>query len=78
VPRSLAYPLRCRAVALYGDAGILDVTGLLRAWGQGDETALQQLVPLVYEQLRASARRYLARERPADSQDHRRTSLARR
>jgi|SRR4051812_13187581 len=41
----------------------VDVTGLLRAWGQGDETALQQLVPLVYEQLRASARRYMARER---------------
>jgi RNA polymerase sigma-70 factor (ECF subfamily) len=44
--------------------GSFDVTGLLRAWGQGDETALQQLVPLVYEQLRASARRYMARERP--------------
>jgi RNA polymerase sigma factor (TIGR02999 family) len=44
--------------------GSFDVTGLLRAWGQGDETALQQLVPLVYEQLRASARRHMARERP--------------
>jgi len=44
--------------------GSFDVTGLLRAWGQGDETALQQLVPLVYEQLRASAHRYMARERP--------------
>jgi len=41
-----------------------DVTGRLRAWGQGDERALQQLVSLEYEQLRASAHRYMARERP--------------
>jgi RNA polymerase sigma-70 factor (ECF subfamily) len=41
-----------------------DVTELLRAWGQGDETALQRLVPLVYEQLHSAARRYMAGERP--------------
>ena len=41
-----------------------DVTGLLQAWGQGNEEALQKLVPLVYEQLRAAARRYMVRERP--------------
>lgn len=41
-----------------------DVTGLLQAWGQGDEEALQKLIPLVYEQLRAAARRRMARERP--------------
>jgi len=40
-----------------------EVTRLLRAWGQGDESALQKLVPLVYEQLRAAARRYMAAER---------------
>jgi RNA polymerase sigma-70 factor, ECF subfamily len=40
-----------------------DVTGLLQAWGEGDEEALQKLVPLVYEQLRAAARRYMVRER---------------
>ena len=40
-----------------------DVTGLLVAWGQGDEEALQKLVPLVYEQLHAAARRYIAGER---------------
>jgi RNA polymerase sigma factor (TIGR02999 family) len=40
-----------------------DVTGLLQAWGRGDEEALQKLVPLVYEQLRAAARRYMLRER---------------
>jgi len=40
------------------------VTGLLQAWGQGDESALQKLIPLVYEQLRIAARRYMAGERP--------------
>jgi RNA polymerase sigma factor (TIGR02999 family) len=41
-----------------------EVTGLLQAWGQGDEEALQKLIPLLYEQLHAAARRYMARERP--------------
>ena len=41
-----------------------EVTGLLQAWGQGDEAALQKLVPLVYDQLHAAARRYMAGERP--------------
>ncbi len=41
-----------------------DVTALLKAWAQGDEAALQELVPLVYEQLHAAARRYMAGERP--------------
>src|SRR5215471_20716345 len=40
-----------------------EVTGLLQAWGRGEEEALQKLMPLVYEQLRAAARRYMARER---------------
>jgi RNA polymerase sigma factor (TIGR02999 family) len=41
-----------------------EVTGLLRAWGQGDESALERLVPLVYDQLHLAARRYMAAERP--------------
>jgi RNA polymerase sigma factor (TIGR02999 family) len=41
-----------------------DITGLLQAWGGGDDQALQRLVPLVYEELHAAARRYMARERP--------------
>src|SRR5215469_2698381 len=40
-----------------------EVTGLLQAWGRGDEEALQKLVPLVYEELHAAAGRYMARER---------------
>jgi RNA polymerase sigma factor (TIGR02999 family) len=41
-----------------------DVTGLLQAWGRGDEEALQKLMPVVYEQLHVAARRFMAGERP--------------
>jgi len=41
------------------------VTALLNAWGAGDQTALDRLVPLVYAELRRLARRYLRRERAA-------------
>ena len=41
-----------------------EVTGLLQKWGQGDEEALQKLIPLVYEELHAAASRYMAQERP--------------
>lgn len=41
-----------------------DVTALLRNWRQGDQGALEQLVPLVQGRLRKLAHAYLARERP--------------
>jgi RNA polymerase sigma factor (TIGR02999 family) len=41
----------------------VDVTRLLRAWSDGDEDALQKLMPLVYEALHSAARRYMAHER---------------
>jgi RNA polymerase sigma-70 factor, ECF subfamily len=40
-----------------------DVTALLRAWGDGDPTARDRLIPLVYDELRRRARSYLRRER---------------
>ena len=40
-----------------------DVTQLLLAWHEGDQTALNQLVPLVHDELRRIARRYMAGER---------------
>jgi RNA polymerase sigma factor (TIGR02999 family) len=40
------------------------VTDLLRRWRQGDSTALEKLLPLVYNELRRIARRQLRRERP--------------
>ena len=39
------------------------VTELLRAWGDGDEAALGELIPLVESELRRLARVYMARER---------------
>ena len=40
-----------------------DLTGLLRAWGRGDEAALHELIPLVERELNRIARRCLAGER---------------
>ena len=40
-----------------------DVTRLLRAWSEGDDTALARLVPLIEDELRRLARSYMARER---------------
>lgn len=39
------------------------VTELLRAWSGGDETAVEQLMPLVEAELRQVARAYMRRER---------------
>src|SRR5690349_10527611 len=41
-----------------------EITRLLQAWGEGDERALEQLMPLVYEELRQAAHWYMAREAP--------------
>ena len=40
------------------------VTKLLLAWSSGDERALEELLPVVYRELLAMARRYMAAERP--------------
>jgi RNA polymerase sigma factor (TIGR02999 family) len=40
------------------------VTGLLLAWNDGDESALEKLVPLVYQELHRLAKRQMQRERP--------------
>ena len=41
-----------------------EVTQLLVAWGSGDRGALDRLMPLVHNELRRLARRYMSRERP--------------
>ncbi len=41
-----------------------DVTQLLFAWSKGDETALERLIPVVYDELRRLARHYMSEERP--------------
>jgi RNA polymerase sigma factor (TIGR02999 family) len=43
-----------------------DITRLLVDWGNGDQAALDELIPLVYDELRRLAARYMRRE----SQDH--------
>jgi len=40
-----------------------EVTQLLLAWNQGDETALEKLIPLVYDELRRLAHHYMGGER---------------
>jgi RNA polymerase sigma factor (TIGR02999 family) len=39
--------------------GSAEITALIRAWGGGDQTALERLTPLVYDELRRIARRYM-------------------
>jgi RNA polymerase sigma-70 factor, ECF subfamily len=41
-----------------------EVTQLLVDWGNGNQAALDQLIPLVYTELRQLARRYMSRKRP--------------
>jgi RNA polymerase sigma factor (TIGR02999 family) len=41
-----------------------NITQLLVAWNGGDKAALDQLIPIVYDELRRQASRYLRQERP--------------
>jgi RNA polymerase sigma factor (TIGR02999 family) len=41
-----------------------DVTGLLKAWSSGNLNALEQLTPLVYDELRRIARRHMRQRSP--------------
>jgi RNA polymerase sigma factor (TIGR02999 family) len=41
-----------------------EVTLLLLEWGSGNAAAMERLVPLIYEELRSMAARYLRRENP--------------
>jgi RNA polymerase sigma-70 factor (ECF subfamily) len=44
-----------------------EVSGLLRAWGDGDRAALDRLTPIVYDELHRLASRYMRGERPGHS-----------
>jgi RNA polymerase sigma factor (TIGR02999 family) len=41
-----------------------DITRLLHAWSDGDQTALEQLLPLIERELHRLARNYMRREHP--------------
>jgi RNA polymerase sigma-70 factor (ECF subfamily) len=45
------------------EAAAGDISQLLRAWGGGDQRALERLTPIVYDELHRLARRYMKRER---------------
>ena len=40
-----------------------EITSLLHAWRRGDQLALEQLTPVVYQELHRIARHYMSRER---------------
>jgi RNA polymerase sigma factor (TIGR02999 family) len=40
-----------------------EITGLLIAWSEGDESALDRLAPLIHSELRRLAHHYMSRER---------------
>jgi RNA polymerase sigma factor (TIGR02999 family) len=44
-------------------SGPAEITRLLKAWSAGDSAALDQLIPLVYNELRRLARHYIRKER---------------
>ncbi|HEV2348315.1 MAG TPA: sigma-70 family RNA polymerase sigma factor [Terriglobia bacterium] len=44
-----------------------EITGLLKAWGSGDQAALARLAERVYPELRLMARRYMKNERPPNT-----------
>jgi len=49
------------------DTGSEEITGLLKAWGSGDQAALGKLAEHVYPELRQMARRYLKNERDGNT-----------
>src|ERR1700730_11977372 len=50
-----------------GEPAVGDVSALLRAWSDGDQSGLKRLTPIVYDELHRLARRYMRRERPGHS-----------
>jgi RNA polymerase sigma-70 factor, ECF subfamily len=55
-------PLRRKAPSADGD-----ISALLRAWSDGDQSAMQALTPIVYDELHRLARHYMRRERSGHS-----------
>lgn len=44
-----------------------EITQLLLAWSHGQQAALDQLIPLVHDELHRIAKRYMGRERPGQT-----------
>jgi RNA polymerase sigma factor (TIGR02999 family) len=43
------------------------ITRLLKAWGEGEAAALEQLAPLIYDELRRIAAHYMRHEKPGNT-----------
>src|SRR5580698_6586261 len=50
-----------------GDRGMSELSVLLRAWSEGDQSALDRLTPIVYDELHRLASGYMRREREGHS-----------
>src|SRR6202047_4210273 len=50
-----------------GEEAVGEISTLLRAWSDGDMSALERLTPIVYDELHRLARRYMKGERPGHS-----------
>jgi len=50
-----------------GEPAVGYISALLRVWSDGDQSALERLTPIVYDELHRLARRYMKRERPGHS-----------
>jgi RNA polymerase sigma factor (TIGR02999 family) len=61
--KARSLPLERHAAVHNGIRSTQDITGLLRLWHDGDSQALNRLMPLVQDELRRLARRYMQRER---------------
>lgn len=59
--------MSCLAEEVLGHPLSHSITQLLIEWSDGDRMALDKLTPLVYNELRHQAARYLRRERPGHS-----------
>jgi RNA polymerase sigma-70 factor, ECF subfamily len=62
VEKTRALPLERHAAVHNGSRSTQEITGLLRSWHDGDSQALNRLMPLVHDELRRLARRYMQRE----------------
>src|SRR5664279_3309734 len=56
-----------RGTAQSGEPPMDDISALLRAWSDGDQSALDRLTPIVFDELHRLARRYMRGERPGHS-----------
>jgi RNA polymerase sigma-70 factor, ECF subfamily len=50
-----------------GQPPVGEISTLLRAWSDGDQSALEKLTPVVYQELHRLARHYMNGERPGHS-----------